>query len=117
MHQQRQVHQLGQTWRAEDHAKHSQQAAYAAQQYHQLIANQSGVIEARFAQLEQEIRFLREENRQIKSASSEPRNQAIVWGIGSAIVGSLVMSLVLAPSNPPPRNQSNNGITFQIGGF
>ncbi len=121
MNKQQQAHQLRASWSAEDSATHAYNSAQTAQKYHQLISQKANAIDAELTALRQhvqttdrqtsiEIQSLKAENKRLEGLIDGSRNQCLVWGIGGAIAGSIVFSLLFSPNNAPTMPQSRPSI-------
>lgn len=105
-----QGHQLKSIWEVEDavntanqSAATANQSAAIAQQYHQLTAQNVSAVSLEIDRVNQKLSFALSELSRLDSLLTDSRTHCVVWGIGSAIVTSLVMSLITASFNPPQK--------------
>lgn len=93
-------HQLKEIWDIEDAVSTANQSAAIAKQYHQLTAQNVSAVSLELDRVNQKLSFAVNEISRLEGLITGSRNSCLVWGIGGAIVSSLVMSLVTAPFNP-----------------
>lgn len=104
-----QQHKILDNWDTTDEAKkyarQARQAASAAATFHHVITQKTSELNAELARLEQRQAASDREIARLNSELMGARTTCMVWGIGGAIVASMVMSLILAPALPTS-NQS-----------
>lgn len=98
-----QGHQLKAIWEVEDAVASVNQSAEIVRQYHQLTAQNVSAVSLEIDRTRQELQYAMSEIKRLERLQSDTRNPCITWGVLSAIVSSLVMSLVTASFNPPQK--------------
>ncbi len=98
-----QGHQLKEIWDIEDAVSTANQSAAIAKQYHQLTAQNVSAVSVEIDKLTYRLNHATDQISRLEGLITDSRNSCLVWGIGGAIISSLVMSLVTAPFNPPQR--------------
>lgn len=88
------------SWDAQDYAKQARQAASAAAKFHHLISQRANELNADLIRLEQKQAASDREIARLNSEIAGARTTCMAWGVGGAIVASMVMSLILAPALP-----------------
>ena len=99
--QKTQGHRLNEIWDVEDAVTSATQSAEIAKQYHQMTAQNVSVFSADIDKLTYRLNHATDQIKRLEGLIADSRSHCLTWGIGGAIVTSLVMSLITAQFNPP----------------
>ena len=105
-----QGHRLNDIWEAEDAAKSATQSAEIARQYHKLTAQNVSAVSVEIDQLTHRLNHATAQINRLEELINDSRTHCLVWGIGGAIVTSLVMSLITAQFNPPQNHATQQPV-------
>ena len=103
MQQTNQGHQLREMWVIEDAVESVTQSAEIVQKYHKLTAQNVSAVSLEIDQITYRLNHATDQIKRLEGLLTDSRNHCLMWGIGGAIVSSLVMSLVTASFTPPQK--------------
>ena len=113
MQQQTKGHRLNEIWAVEDAVNNATQSAAIAQQYHQMTAQNVSVFSADIDKLTYRLNHATDQIKRLEGLINDSRNHCLTWGVGGAIVSSLVMSLFTAQFNPPQKIEARSVTPMQ----
>ena len=108
--QKTQGHKLRDIWEVEDAVSSATQSAEIAKQYNQLTAQNVSVFSADIDKLTYRFNHATDQIKRLEGLITDSRTHCLMWGIGGAIVTSLVMSLITAQFNPPQNHATQQSV-------
>ena len=103
MQQTNQGHRLREIWEVEDAIASVNQSVAIARQYHQLTAQNVSAVSLEIDRTRQELQYAMSEIKRLERLQSDTRTPCMACGVLSAIVSSLMMSLVIGSFNLPQK--------------
>ena len=110
MQQTNQGHRLREIWEVEDAVESATHSAEIAQKYHKLTAQNVSAVSLEIDQITYRLNHATDQIKRLEGLLTDSRNHCLTWGIGGAIVSSLVMSLVTASFNPPQKTVMHQSV-------